>query len=137
MKFGVRRGLAAGAVIAATLVPAAAAIAAGSAPAGAATDAAAISQVVLVNQPPARVVLGHTFPVGVWYQSFSGGARYCHVAVYQPGGKLIFYWAGRASSATWYIWHIRASRLGNYRTTYHYWYHGVWSKYSVLTQSVA
>ena len=122
------------ATVAALAVPAALA-----APAAAAPARPAVPQVVLVNQPPTRVVVGHTFSVGVWYQSYSGGSRHYHLAVYEPprvGGHLIFYKAGTAPSSAWAIWNIRASVTGWYKIVYHAWYHGVWTRYVAYTVSV-
>jgi opacity protein-like surface antigen len=131
----IRRGLLAAAAIAALAAPAAA-VTATAAPASAAMG---VPRVVLVNQPPTRVVVGHTFPVGVWYQSYSGGSRHYHLAVYEPprvGGHLIFYKAGTAPSSAWAIWNIRASVTGWYKIVYHAWYHGVWTRYVAYTVSV-
>ena len=132
-RYAVRHGLAAIAAIVALAVPAGMAAAA---PASAATHTPAITQVVLLNAPPQRVTLGHTFPVGAWYQQFSGGRRYYTVAVYGPFGHRIFYHAGWASPVSWQIWQIRASRLGYYKTVYHYWYAGVWRQAVFYTHSI-
>jgi hypothetical protein len=92
--------------------------------------------VVLVNQPASRVCTGNRFTVGVWYQQFSGGSRAYRVLVFSPSGKLIFYRRGYASPAGWTFWHIRATRVGNYHTTYKVKNSsGQWSRYRTVTRS--
>jgi hypothetical protein len=103
------------------------------------TPAARIApDVVLVNQPVARVCTGHTFKVGVWYQQ-SGGSRAYRVAVYGPHGKRIFYRHGRAPSGDWKFWRITAARTGTYRTVYSgHWNSArpsAWTKYRARTRS--
>jgi hypothetical protein len=92
--------------------------------------------VVLINQPASRVCAGNRFTVGVWYQQFSGGSRAYRVLVYNPSGTLIFYRSGLASPTAWALWHIRASRVGNYHTTYKVKNSsGQWFKYRTATWS--
>jgi hypothetical protein len=82
--------------------------------------------VVLINQPASRV----------WYQQSSGGSRAYRVLVYNPSGTLIFYRSGLASPTAWALWHIRASRVGNYHTTYKLKNSsGQWFKYRTATWS--
>ena len=128
-----RRGLIAAATITALAVPAAAGVAA---PASAATHTPAVPEVVLISAPPARVTLGHTFQVGVWYQQFSGGRRAYMISVYAPGGATVLHRTGLASPAHWTLWTIRASRLGYYKTAYHCWVNGVWKRTVFYTHSV-
>jgi hypothetical protein len=91
---------------------------------------------VLVNQPASRVCTGNRFTVGVWYQQFSGGSRAYRVLVFSPSGTLIFYRSGYASSAAWTFWHIRATRIGDYHTTYKVKNtSGQWLRYRVVTRS--
>jgi hypothetical protein len=103
-------------------------------PASAAVSGFAHPSTVLVNQPVSRVCVGKTFKVGVWYQR-SGGSRIYHVSVYNPSGHRVFYRQGRASSAHWTFWHIRARVAGKYRTVYHgYWKaDGGWAPYRAFT----
>jgi hypothetical protein len=105
---------------------------------GTAPAARIAPDVVLVNQPVARVCTGHTFKVGVWYQR-SGGSRAYRVAVYGPHGKRIFYRHGRAPSGDWKFWRITAARTGTYRTVYSgHWNRArpsAWTKYRVRTRS--
>jgi hypothetical protein len=92
--------------------------------------------VVLVNQPASRVCTGNRFTVGVWYQQFSGGSRAYRVLVFNPSGKLILYRRGYASPAAWTFWHVRATRVGNYHTTYKVKNSsGQWSRYRTVTRS--
>jgi len=107
----------AGATAASAATATAASAATGSAPAGPA--ARMTPALVLVNQPASRVCAGHRFTVGVWYQSFSRGSRAYRVAVYNPKGWLVFWTKGRAPSAAWRFWPIRAWRTGKFRTVYH------------------
>ena len=118
------------------LVLAAAPLAA-AAPADAAAVAGAAPQVVLVNQPAASVCVGRRFTVGVWYQQLSGGSRAYRVAVYGPAGHRLLYRHGRASSAHWRFWKVRAVRPGKYHTVYSgHWKHPtVWSHYKVTTRA--
>jgi hypothetical protein len=108
-------------------------------PAGAAARPAPapVVNTVLVNQPVARVCVGATFRVGVWFQQFSGGSRAYRVAVFGPHGHLVFYRHGRASAAHWRFWKVRARLAGKYRTVYHgHWRHPrVWSRYQVVTRA--
>jgi hypothetical protein len=128
-----RRGLAAIAAIVALAAPAALA----AAPATAATHTPAIGQVVLISAPPPRVLVGHTFPVGAWFQAWSGGRRHYTVAVYYgPNWQRVFYHEGWASPTAWQIWNIRAAKIGYYRTVYHCWVHGVWTRTVFLTHSI-
>jgi len=105
---------------------------------GAAPAVRVAPDVVLVNQPAARVCTGHTFRVGVWYQR-SGGSRAYRVAVYGPHGKRIFYRHGRAPSGNWRFWRITAVRTGTYRTVYSgHWNPrkpSAWTKYRASTRS--
>jgi hypothetical protein len=73
--------------------------------------------VVLVNQPPARVCVGRTIQVGVWYQQ-SGGSRRYRVDVYNPKGKRVLHRHGRAPSSHWRFWYVRAAMAGRYRIVY-------------------
>lgn len=92
---------------------------------------------VLVNQPVARVCVGATFKVGVWYQQFSGGSRAYRVAVYNPAGRRILYRHGRAPSAHWKFWKIRPKLAGKYHTVYSGHWHSAskWSKYRATTRA--
>jgi hypothetical protein len=119
------------------LILAAAPLAAAAAPADAAVAEGAAPQIVLVNQPAASVCVGRRFTVGVWYQQISGGSRAYRVAVYGPAGKRLLYKHGRASSAHWRFWKVRAVRPGKYRTVYSgHWKHPtVWSHYKVTTRA--
>ena len=116
----------AAAPLAVTAVPADAAAAGGAAP-----------SVVLVNQPAASVCVGRKFTVGVWYQQISGGSRAYRVAVYGPAGKRLLYKHGRASSAHWRFWKVRAARPGKYHTVYsgHWKRPTVWSHDKVTTRA--
>lgn len=70
------------------------------------------------------------------YQQFSGGSRAYRVLVFSPSGKLIFYRRGYASPTVWTFWHIRATRVGNYHTTYKVKNSsGQWSRYRTVTRS--
>ena len=93
------------------------------------------SAVVLVNQPPARVCVGHTFRAGVWYQQFSGGSRRYRVTVYNPQRHLILHKTGRAPSSSWRFWRVTAAQTGDYHTTYQTIVHGQWRPYRVTTVS--
>jgi hypothetical protein len=122
------------------LVPGAAAATARAAvtSAGSPANAALVTtpDVVLINQPASRVCAGNRFTVGVWYQQFSGGSRAYRVLVYNTSGTLIFYRSGLASPTAWALWHIRASRVGNYHTTYKVKNSsGQWFKYRTATWS--
>jgi hypothetical protein len=101
-----------------------------------ASAASARPAVVLVNQPRASACVGKTFKVGVWYQQ-SGGSRAYRIAVYSPGGARIFYRHGRAPTANWKFWKIRANRAGKYRTVYsgHWRKPSVWTRYRVTTRA--
>jgi hypothetical protein len=125
-------------LLGAGLLGAGAALAAPAAPAAAARPAAgAVVNMVLVNQPVARVCVGAAIRVGVWFQRFSGGSRAYRVAVFSPHGRLVFYRHGRASAAHWRFWKVTARLAGRYRTVYHgHWRHPrVWSKYRVITRA--
>ena len=76
------------------------------------------SATVLVNQPAASVCEGHTFQVGVWYQSYSGGSRHYRVRVYNPRGVKILDKRGFASAVSWRFWTIRTHRVGRFTTIY-------------------
>jgi hypothetical protein len=92
-------------------------------------------EVVLINQPASKVCVASTFTVGVWYQSFSGGSRAYRTAVYNPGGRLVFWKSGYATTS-WQFWHIRTWRTGNFRTVYHMKNtSGQWIKYVAVTRS--
>jgi hypothetical protein len=80
--------------------------------------ASAVPGVVLVNQPARSVCVGRTFRVGVWFQGLSGGSRAYRIAIYGPRHTRFFYRHGRAPSAHWRFWKIRAGRVGRYRTVY-------------------
>jgi hypothetical protein len=99
---------------------------------GAATIASAV---VLVNQPPAGICVGHTFKVGVWYQQFSGGSRRYRVTVYNPQGNLILHKRGLAPSSHWLLWPVTAAQTGDYHTTYRTIVNGQWRPYRVTTVS--
>ena len=99
---------------------------------GAATKASAV---VLVNQPRARVCVGHTFRVGVWYQQFSGGSRRYRVTVYNPQWHLILHKTGRAPSSHWLFWRVTAAQTGDYHITYRTIVHGKWRPYRAKTVS--
>jgi hypothetical protein len=73
---------------------------------------------VLVNQPAQHVCVGHSFKVGVWYQSYSGGSRKYRVRVFAPNGTKLLDRHGKAHSAHWKYWHIQATSHGTYRTKY-------------------
>lgn len=92
--------------------------------------------VVLVNQPRAKVCVGKTFTVGVWYQQ-SGGSHAYRIAVYSPSGARIFARHGRAPASHWKFWKIRATRAGKYRTVYsgHWKRPAVWTKYRASTRA--
>jgi hypothetical protein len=102
-----------------------------------AASAAPAEAMVLVNQPASSVCVGHTFKVGVWYQQYSGGSRAYRVAVYSPSGRRVLYKHGRASSAHWRYWKVRATRAGKYHTVYSgHWKHPKqWSRYRVTTRA--
>ncbi len=102
-----------------------------------AASVAPADAMVLVNQPASSVCVGHTFKVGVWYQQYSGGSRAYRVAVYSPSGKRLLYKHGRASSAHWRYWKVRATRAGKYHTVYsgHWKYPRRWSHYKVTTKA--
>ncbi len=102
-----------------------------------AASAAPADAMVLVNQPASSVCVGHTFKVGVWYQQYSGGSRAYRVAVYSPSGKRLLYKHGRASSARWRYWKVRATQLGKYHTIYSgHWKHPKrWDHYKVTTKA--
>jgi hypothetical protein len=102
-----------------------------------AAGAAPADAMVLVNQPASSVCVGHTFKVGVWYQHYSGGSRAYRVAVYSPSGKRLLYKHGRASSAHWRYWKVRATRAGKYHTVYSgHWKHPKrWDHYKVTTKA--
>jgi hypothetical protein len=100
------------------------------------TAQAATPDVVLVNQPASKVCVGHKFTVGVWYQQISGGSRAYRTLVYNPSWTLIFHRSGLASPTAWTFWHIRASRIGNYHTTYKIRNgSGQWIRYRAVTRS--
>jgi hypothetical protein len=99
---------------------------------GGATTASAV---VLVNQPPSRVCVGHTFRVGVWYQQFSGGSRRYRVTVYNPQRQVILHKTGQAPSSHWRFWRVTAAQTGDYHTTYRTIVHGQWRPYRVTTVS--
>jgi hypothetical protein len=94
------------------------------------------SDIVLINQPYRSVCTGRTFTVGVWYQP-SGGSRAYRVTVYNPHGVRIFHRSGRAPSAHWAFWKIRAKRIGKYRTVYsgHWKKRSAWSTYRTVTKA--
>ena len=102
-----------------------------------AASAAPADAMVLVNQPASSVCVGHMFKVGVWYQQYSGGSRAYRVAVYGPSGKRLLYKHGRASSAHWRYWKVRATRVGKYHTVYSgHWKHAKrWDHYKVTTKA--
>jgi hypothetical protein len=90
--------------------------------------------VVLVNQPPARVCVGREIQVGVWYQQ-SGGSRRYRVDVYDPKGKRVLHRHGRAPSAHWRFWYVRAAMAGRYRIVYwgHFKNPKTWTPYRART----
>lgn len=93
----------------------------GSAAAGAAVIVPArpaAPAVVLINQPPRSVCVGHKFTVGVWFQRISGGSHAYRVAVTGPRHRRFFYRAGNAPSGHWRFWHVLAGRKGRYVTVY-------------------
>lgn len=102
-----------------------------------AATAAPADAMVLVNQPASSVCVGHTFKVGVWYQTYSGGSRAYRVAVYSPSGKRLLYKHGQASSAHWRYWKVRATQVGKYHTVYSgHWKHPKrWDRYKVATKA--
>jgi hypothetical protein len=73
---------------------------------------------VLVESTASRGCVGHSFPVGVWYQSFSGGSRGYRVSVYAPNENRICFRHGKAPSSHWLIWHIPMRHTGRYITVY-------------------
>ncbi len=91
------------------------------------------SATVLFNQPAARVCIGHTFKVGVWYQQFSGGSRKYRVTVRNPSGKVVLYRHGRAPTSRWIFWHVRAGEVGRYHTVYRIIVSGRWKPYRAAT----
>ncbi len=80
--------------------------------------ASSASAQVLINAPAPKVCVHHTFRIGVWYQSFSGGSRGYRVAVYGPSGRRIFYRHGQAPSEHWQFWHIDTGISGRFTTVY-------------------
>ena len=91
------------------------------------------SATVLFNQPVARVCIGHTFKVGVWYQSFSGGSRKYRVTVRNPDGTVVLYQTGKAPTSRWRFWHVPAREAGTYRTVYRIIVSGSWKPYRATT----
>jgi hypothetical protein len=93
------------------------------------------SATVLINQPAARVCIGHRFKVGVWYQQSSGGSRRYRVTVRNPHGTVVLSRHGRAPSAHWLFWHVRASQVGTYHTVYRTIVGGKWRPYRATTKA--
>jgi hypothetical protein len=124
------------AVVALTAVTGIPAASAQSASAGSAARLSAPA-VVLINQPAARICVGHTFTVGVWFQQLSGGSRAYRIAVSGPRHRRFFYRHGTARSSSWRFWKIRAGRRGKYRTLYfsHRPGSAKWSKYTAMTRA--
>jgi len=89
---------------------------------------------VLFNQPARSVCVGKTFTVGVWYRQ-SGGSRAYRLDVYNPRGARVLYKHGKAPTAAWKFWKVRAKLAGRYRTVY--WTHPAgsrgWSAYRART----
>lgn len=75
------------------------------------------SATVLVSQPASHVCRSHHFKVGVWYQD-SGGSHKYRVRVYNPNHHKVLDRHGRAVNSHWTYWHIKASKVGTYRTKY-------------------
>ncbi len=111
-------------------------LAAGTVAPAAAAASPARPDVVLVNQPARRACVGQMFTVGVWFQR-SGGSRAYRINVYDPRGVRVFHRRGRAPSAGWALWKIRAKRIGRYRTVYsaHWKNPGVWTAYRAVTRA--
>jgi len=73
---------------------------------------------VLINGVVSHRCVDHSFRVGVWYQSFSGGSRGYRVSVYAPNGSRIFFRHGKAPSSHWRMWDIPMRHTGRYITVY-------------------
>jgi hypothetical protein len=102
--------------------------------------AAATASVVLINEPVAKVCLGQTFTVGVWYQQNPGsGSRAYRVAVESPRGTTVLSKHGLAPTKQWAFWKVRATHAGTYRTTYsaHWKSASKWTDYRVTTRARA
>jgi hypothetical protein len=89
---------------------------------------------VLFNVPAARVCVGHTFKVGVWYQQ-SGGSRKYRVTVRNPHGTVVLYKHGEAPTLRWRYWHVRARDAGRYHTVYRTIVSGKWKPYRAVTKA--
>jgi hypothetical protein len=83
-----------------------------------ATAASAAPAVVLVNRPVTSLCSGHSFKVGVWYQSLSGGSRAYRISIWGPRHIRFFYRHGIASAKHWRFWKVKAGRRGRYRVVY-------------------
>jgi len=83
-----------------------------------ASRAPAVPALVLINRPVNTLCSGHSFKVGVWYQSFSGGSRAYRVSIWGPRHIRFFYRHGLASAKHWRFWKVTAGRRGRYRIVY-------------------
>ena len=83
---------------------------------------------VLVESVPARVCLGKSFTVGVWYQSYSGGPRDFSIEIYDPRRRLVLYRKGLASSARWKVWRCWPNQPGHFGVVYSGRGFGSWSR---------
>jgi hypothetical protein len=102
--------------------------------------AVATASVVLINQPVARVCLGQTFTVGVWYQQNPGpGSRAYRVAVDSPHGTTVLAKHGLAPTKQWAFWKVKATQAGTYRTVYsaHWKSASKWTEYVATTKARA
>lgn len=72
---------------------------------------------VLVSAPPASVSCVQGITLGVWYQSFSGGPRWVHIAVRTPAGKTVWHKSTNATT-TWRYWHYHGTCGRHYRVSY-------------------
>ena len=72
---------------------------------------------VLVSYPGESRCISRSIKVGVWYQSYSGGARRYTLKIVDPRGTLVLRKSGRAST-TWRYWRYRPQQLGMHKVIY-------------------
>jgi hypothetical protein len=79
---------------------------------------AAASGDVLVNAiQPTTVSCGRSVTLGVWYQSFSGGPRWAHMAIKNSRGSVV--WHKNVTATTrWRYWHYKGSCGARYVAAY-------------------
>jgi hypothetical protein len=72
---------------------------------------------VLVNQGPRSLACGQRIQMGVWYQSFSGGARWAVLTVASGRGTKLY--ARRVRATTTWRYYRYSPRCGHsYRVAY-------------------